>query len=70
MGPEQDNLRQVPPWIKGKRSGIDIETDLKKLMAEYLEYCEERSALSFQGAISEMAWEVEHDPDAPGHRNT
>ena len=75
MGPEQDSFHHLgrQPVVDhetGKvsdkgvcRSGVDIETDLKALMSEYLDYCNNRSSLSFQGSISEMAWEVEHDPE-------
>lgn len=53
-----------PPNIRTEpRSGHDIETELMKLMVEYLAYCNKTNTLSFQGGISELAWEVENDPE-------
>lgn len=75
MGPEQDSFHHLgrQPVVDHKkgnvsdkdvcRSGIDIEQDLKRLMTEYLEYTKRVRHISFQGGISEMAWEVENDPE-------
>jgi len=41
----------------------EIEADLYKLLDEYLEACLATTSISFQGAVSEMAWEVEHEVD-------
>ncbi len=55
---------------KVKRSGIDIETELKSIMSEYLDYCNKSNCISFQGGISEMAWEVEFDQEDDRELNT
>lgn len=38
-----------------------VEAELRTLLSEYLELCREKRSYSFQGAVSEMAWEIEHD---------
>lgn len=47
----------------GERTIKDIEFDLRELLSEYCDACREKRQISFQGAVSEMAWEIEHKTD-------
>lgn len=44
----------------------EIETDLRNILYEYLEACNDHATYSFQGAVSEIAWDVEHHIDEDG----
>ena len=52
--------------MAGTRTTKEVEHDLRTLLSEYLEICREHRTYSFQGAVSEIAWEVEHNIDMEG----
>ncbi len=39
----------------------DIEADLYKVLSEYCEATKEHPHISFQGMVSELAWDIEHE---------
>lgn len=47
--------------MAGTRKIKEIEADLYKVLEEYHIACMQKPSISFQGAVSEMAWEVEHE---------
>lgn len=39
----------------------EIEAEMRDLLDEYYRACLESKSISFQGAVSDMAWDIEHE---------